>query len=89
MLLERRSQLSHRQLQRCLSGFQPIPEIQGINAGLKPGSGDRFDPDMWDGIFFLNSSHAGYDNLLVRHIPSGLKSQFIEFPIISDQLIFA
>ena len=73
----------------CTGEFQPIPEIQGINAGLKPGSGDRFDPAMWDGIFFLNSSHAGYDNLLVRHIPAGLSSQFIDFQMINDQLISA
>ena len=73
----------------CTGEFQPVPEVQGVNAGLKPGSGDRFDPAMWDGIFFLNSSHAGYDNLLVRHIPAGLASQFIEFPMISDQLISA
>ena len=73
----------------CTGEFQPVPEVQGINAGLKPGSGDRFDPTMWDGIFFLNSSHAGYDNLLVRHIPAGLASQFIDFPMISDQLISA
>ncbi len=73
----------------CTGEFQPIPEIQGINAGLKPGSGDRFDPAMWDGIFFLNSSHAGYDNLLVRHIPAGLASQFIDFTPITDQLNYA
>ena len=73
----------------CTGEFQPVPEVQGINAGLKPGSGDRFDPAMWDGIFFLNSSHAGYDNLLVRHIPAGLSSQFIDFVNITDQLISA
>ena len=73
----------------CTGEFQPIPEIQGINAGLKRGSGDRFDPAMWDGVFFLNSSKAGYDNLLIRHIPAGLASQFIDFSDISDQLIFA
>lgn len=73
----------------CLGEFQPIPEIQGINAGLTPGSGDCKDPAMWDGIFFLNSSKAGYDNLLVRHIPAGLSSQFIDFASISDQLISA
>ena len=73
----------------CLGEFQPIPEVQGINAGLTPGSGDCKDPAMWDGIFFLNSSKAGYDNLLVRHIPAGLASQFIDFANISDQLVFA
>ena len=73
----------------CTGDFQPIPEIQGLNAGLTPGSGDRFDPAMWDGIFFLNSSKAAYDNLLVRHIPAGLSSQFIDFAPIADQLIDA
>jgi len=73
-----------------LSGeFQPVPEIQGINCGLTPGSGDRFDPAMWDGVFFLNSSHAGYDNFVLRTIPAGLASQFIDFPAIPDQLISA
>ncbi len=73
----------------CTGEFQPIPEIQGIDAGLTPGSGDRFDPAMWDGIFFLNSSKAAYDNLLVRHIPAGLSSQFIDFAFIPDQLVSA
>lgn len=73
----------------CTGEFQPIPEIQGLNAGLTPGSGDCKDPAMWDGIFFLNSSKAAYDNLLVRHIPAGLASQFIDFESISDQLIDA
>ena len=73
----------------CVGEFQPVPEIQGINAGLTPGSGDRFDPAKWDGIFFLNSSHAGYDNLVVRHIPAGLSSQFIDFAMIPDQLVSA
>lgn len=73
----------------CTGEFEPVPEIQGINAGLTPGSGDRFDPAMWDGVFMLNSSHAGYDNLVVRHTPAGLSSQFIEFAEIADQLISA
>lgn len=73
----------------CTGEFQPIPEIQGMPAGLTPGSGDRHDPAKWDGIFFLNSSKAAYDNLLVRHIPAGLASQFIDFPFIPDQLVSA
>ena len=73
----------------CTGEFQPIPEIQGLNAGLTPGSGDCKDPAMWDGIFFLNSSKAAYDNLLVRHIPPGLSLQFIDFPAIPDQFIYA
>lgn len=72
----------------CTGEYEPVPEIQGINAGLTPGSGDRFDPAMWDGIFFLNSSHGGYDNLTVTHTPAGLASQFIEFEAINDKLTF-
>ena len=70
----------------CTGEFEPITECQGINAGLTPGSGDRFDPAMWDGVFFLSSSIAGWDNITVRHIPAGLASQFINFPQIPDML---
>lgn len=73
----------------CTGEFEPVPEIQGLNAGLTPGSGDRFDPAMWDGVFFLSSSHGGFDNIAVRHIPAGLASQFIDFEAIPDQLVFA
>ncbi len=72
----------------CTGEFEPIPEIQGVNAGLTPGSGDRFDPAVWDGVFFLSSSHGGFDNIVVRHIPAGLASQFIEFEAIPDKLVF-
>ncbi|MBQ8958466.1 MAG: T9SS type A sorting domain-containing protein [Bacteroidales bacterium] len=72
----------------CTGEFEPIPEIQGVNAGLTPGSGDRFDPAMWDGVFFLSSSHGGFDNVVVRHTPAGLASQFIEFDAIPDKLTF-
>lgn len=68
--------------------FEPIPEIQGLNAGLTPGSGDRFDPAVWDGVFFLSSSHGGFDNIVVRHTPAGLASQFIDFEAIPDKLTF-
>ena len=72
----------------CTGEFEPVPEIQGLNAGLTPGSGDRFDPAMWDGVFFLSSSHGGFDNIMVRHTPAGLASQFIEFDAIPDKLTF-
>ena len=72
----------------CTGEFEPVPEIQGINAGLTPGSGDRFDPAAWDGVFFLSSSHGGFDNVVVRHTPAGLASQFIEFDAIPDKLTF-
>lgn len=69
--------------------FQPIPEIQGIDAGLTPGSGDRFDPNVWDAVFFLSSSHGGFDNFTITQIPAGLQTQFINFPTIPDKLISA
>lgn len=72
----------------CTGEFDPIPEIQGLNAGLTPGSGDRFDPAKWDGVFFLSSSHGGFDNIVVRHTPAGLASQFIEFEAVPDKLVF-
>ena len=72
----------------CTGEFEPVPEIQGVNAGLTPGSGDRYDPAAWDGVFFLSSSHGGFDNLVVRHTPAGLASQFIEFDAIPDKLVF-
>jgi hypothetical protein len=68
--------------------FVPIAEIQGLNAGLTPGSGDRFDPAMWDAVFFLSSSHGGFDNFTITQTPAGLASQFIDFTEIPDQLIF-
>ena len=67
--------------------FEPVPECQGVNAGLTPGSGDRFDPAMWNGIYMLNSGMGGFDNLIVRHTPAGLAAQFIDFANITDQLV--
>lgn len=67
--------------------FQPIPEIQGVNAGLTPGSGDRFDPTTWDGVFFLSSSNGGFDNFTITQIPAGASTQFLDFSTISDKLI--
>ncbi|MBR5912574.1 MAG: T9SS type A sorting domain-containing protein [Bacteroidales bacterium] len=68
--------------------WEPVPECQGINIGLTPGSGDKFDPAMWNGIFMLNSGYGGFDNFTVRHTPGGLDSQFIEFAEIADQLVY-
>ena len=68
--------------------YEPVPEIQGINAGLTPGSGDKFDPAMWNYIFLLNSGYGGFDNFTVRHMPGGLAAQFINFANIPDQLSF-
>ena len=68
--------------------FEPIPECQGLPIGLTPGSGDKFDPAVWNGVFMLNSGYGGFDNLTVRHTPGGLNAQFIDFAEIPDQLVF-
>ena len=68
--------------------WEAVPECQGVNAGLTPGSGDKFDPAMWHHIFMLNSGHGGFDNFTVRHFPGGLAAQFIDFTEIPDQLVY-
>ena len=68
--------------------WEAVPEMQGVNAGLTPGSGDKNDPAMWDKIFMLNSGMAGFDNFTVRYTPGGLAAQFIDFPEITDQLVY-
>ena len=68
--------------------WEAVPECQGLNIGLTPGSGDKFDPAMWDKIFMLNSGWCGFDNLIIRHFPGGLDAQFIDFADINDQLVY-
>ena len=68
--------------------WEAVPECQGVNAGLTPGSGDKFDPATWHHIFMLNSGWCGFDNLTLRHFPGGLAAQFIEFTEIQDQLVY-
>ena len=68
--------------------WESVPECQGINAGLTPGSGDKNDPAKWDKIFMLNSGWCGFDNLAIRYIPGGLAAQFIDFANITDQLTY-
>jgi len=64
-----------------------IPEIQGLNMGLTPGSGDKRDREVWDGIF-LNSTGgtAGYDNLSIKQTGSEGEAQYIDFPTIDNIL---
>ena len=68
--------------------WEAVPECQGVNIGLTPGSGDKFDPATWHHIFMLNSGWCGFDNFTVRHFPGGLAAQFIDFAEISDQLAY-
>jgi hypothetical protein len=68
--------------------WEAVPECQGVNAGLTPGSGDKKDPAMWNYIFMLNSGWCGFDNLTIHHTPGGLAAQFIDFAEIPDQLVY-
>ena len=68
--------------------WEAVPECQGINIGLTPGSGDKFDPATWHHIFMLNSGWCGFDNLIIRHFPGGLAAQFLDFAEIPDQLVY-
>ena len=69
--------------------WESVPDCQGVNVGLTPGSGDKFDPAKWDKIFLLNSGWCGFDNLVIRYIPGGLSAQFIDFAEITDQLVYS
>jgi len=64
-----------------------IPEVQGVNMGLTPGSGDKRDRTVWDGVF-LNATGgtAGYDNILIRQTGSEGEAQYISFPAVNDKL---
>jgi hypothetical protein len=64
-----------------------ISEVQGLNMGLTPGSGDKRDRAVWDGVF-LNSTGgtAAYDNLLIRQTGSQGEAQYIDFPAIANML---
>ena len=55
---------------------------------LTPGSSDKLDYHVWDGIFFHSQGGTGgFDNLLVRQQPDG-NAQLIEMADIPNQLTF-
>ena len=55
---------------------------------LTPGSGDKMDYRIWDGLFFHSQGGTGgFDNLLVRQQPDG-NAQLIEMADIPNQLIY-
>ena len=59
-----------------------------INMHLTPGSGDKNDYHVWDGLFFHSQGGTGgFDNLLVRQQPDG-NAQLIEMADIPNQLVF-
>lgn len=64
-----------------------IAEIQGLNMGITPGSGDKMDRTVWDGVFFTASGGtAGYDNIKISQTESEGEAQFIDFPAILNKL---
>lgn len=66
--------------------WEPVPEIQGVNMGLTPGSGDKQDRTTWDGIFFHSQGGTGgYDNIIVREPDITGQQQYINFPSIADR----
>ena len=59
-----------------------------INMHLTPGSGDKNDYQVWDGLFFHSQGGTGgFDNFLVRQQPDG-NAQLIEMADIPNQLVF-
>ena len=59
-----------------------------VNMHLTPGSGDKYDYQVWDGVFFHSQGGTGgFDNLLVRQQPEG-NAQLIEMEDIPNQLVF-
>ena len=59
-----------------------------VNMHLTPGSGDKNDYHVWDGVFFHSQGGTGgFDNLLIRQQPDG-NAQLIEMEDIPNQLIF-
>jgi hypothetical protein len=64
-----------------------ISEVQGVNMGLTPGSGDKQDRTVWDGVFFhASGGTAGFDNILIREAVNAGEAQFIDFTAIPNML---
>ncbi len=64
-----------------------INEVQGINMGMTPGSGDKKDYEVWDGVFIKASGGtAGFDNILIRQPENTGMLQFIEMVQIPNKL---
>ena len=74
--------------QGCQGEWLQQAAATNVNMHLTPGSGDKFDYHVWDGLFFhAQGGTGGFDNLLVRQQPSG-NAQFIEMADIPNQLVF-
>ena len=63
-------------------------EATNVNMHLTPGSGDKCDYHVWDGIYFHSQGGTGaFDNILVRQMPDG-NAQLIEMEDVPNQLTF-
>lgn len=74
--------------QGCTGEWLQQAAATNINMHLTPGSGDRNDYRVWDGLFFHSQGGTGgFDNLLVRQQPDG-NTQLIEMADVPNQLVF-
>ena len=66
--------------------WEPVPEVDGVNMGLTPGSGDMGDRTAWDCIFFHSQGGTrGFDNIIIREPDNTGQQQYINFPAIADK----
>ena len=72
----------------CTGEWIQQASATNVNMHLTPGSGDKNDYQVWDGLFFHSQGGTGgFDNLLVRQQPDG-NAQLIEMEDIPNQLVF-
>ena len=72
----------------CEGEWIQMAGCTNVCMNLTPGSGDKNDYHVWDGLFFHSQGGTGgFDNLLVRQQPDG-NAQLIEMADIPNQLIF-
>ncbi len=72
----------------CTGEWLQMAGCTNVCMNLTPGSGDKLDYHVWDGLFFHSQGGTGgFDNLLVRQQPDG-NAQLIEMADIPNQLTF-
>ena len=72
----------------CEGEWIQMAGCTNVCMNLTPGSGDKKDYHVWDGVFFHSQGGTGgFDNLLVRQQPDG-NAQLIEMADIPNQLFF-
>ena len=72
----------------CEGEWIQMAGCTNVCMNLTPGSGDKLDYQVWDGVFFHSQGGTGgFDNLLVRQQPDG-NAQLIEMDDIPNQLTF-